>query len=112
MGLETLFRTGRARGLDAQLAAKLQRILMRLNDGPLPEAMALPGHRLHPLQGDRKGSWSVSVSGNFRVTFKIEGVDATDVDFTSPKGCYGDVQPAPSRARSFVRTASIPSTFR
>lgn len=80
-GLETLFLTGRAKGLDSQLAPKLRRMLSRLSDGPLPDAMALPGYRLHPLQGERKGSWSVWVSGNFRLTFKIDGEDATDVDF-------------------------------
>jgi toxin HigB-1 len=80
-GLETLFVTGSAKGVDAQLAAKLRRVLARLHDGPLPEAMALPGYRLHQLKGDRKGSWSVWVSGNYRVTFDIEGEDATNVDF-------------------------------
>ena len=79
-GLETLFQTGSVRGVDAHLAPKLRRILLRLNDGPLPEAMALPGYRLHPLKGDRQGTWSVSVSGNFRLTFEIEGEDATNVD--------------------------------
>ena len=52
----------------------------RLNDGPLPEAMDLPGYRLHQLKGDRQGTWSVSVSGNFRVTFEIEDGYATNVN--------------------------------
>jgi proteic killer suppression protein len=43
--------------------------------------MALPGYRLHKLTGERKGAWSVWVSGNYRLTFTIEGEDATDVDF-------------------------------
>ena len=80
-GLEALFRTGSARGVNPQLAPKLRRILLRLNDGPLPEAMALPGYRLHPLKGDREGTWSVWVSGNDRLTFEIEGEDAVNVDF-------------------------------
>jgi toxin HigB-1 len=79
-GLEALFRTGSSKGLDAQLAAKLRRMLLRLNDGPLPEAMSLPGYKLHQLEGDRKGSWSVRVTGNFRLIFDIEGEDATNVD--------------------------------
>ena len=54
-GLEALFRTGSTKGVNPQLAPKLRRILLRLNDGPLPEAMALPGYRLHPLKGDRQG---------------------------------------------------------
>lgn len=56
-------------------------MLLRLDDGPFPEAMSLPGYRLHPLRGARSGSWSVWVSGNFRLTFDIEGEDATNVDF-------------------------------
>jgi proteic killer suppression protein len=80
-GLEALFLTGSPKGVDAQLAAKLRRILARLNDGPLPEALSLPGYRLHQLKGGRKGSWSVWVSGNYRVTFDVEGEDATNVDF-------------------------------
>ena len=79
-GLETLFRTGSTKGVDPQLAPKLRRILLRLNDGPLPQAMALPGFRLHPLKGDRQGTWSVWVSGNTRLTFEIEDDDATNVD--------------------------------
>ena len=80
-GLEALFRTGGTKGLDAQLVGKLGRMLARLNDGPLPDAMSLPGYRLHQLKGERKNIWSVRVSGNYRLTFEIDGEDATNVDF-------------------------------
>jgi proteic killer suppression protein len=40
----------------------------------------LPGYRLHQLKGNRAGTWSVTVSGNWRVTFTFEGEDAYDVD--------------------------------
>ena len=80
-GLETLFLTGSTKGVDSELAAKLRRMLLRLNDGPLPDAMRLPGYRLHQLKGDREGSWSVWLSGNYRLVFDIEGEDATNVDF-------------------------------
>lgn len=43
--------------------------------------MDLPGLHLHELKGDRKGTWAVSVSGNWRVTFRFEGKDATEVDY-------------------------------
>ncbi len=43
--------------------------------------MNLPGLRLHPLRGDREGTWSVAVSGNWRVTFRFCNADATDVDY-------------------------------
>jgi proteic killer suppression protein len=43
--------------------------------------MALPGLNLHQLGGDRKGTWAVSVSGNWRMTFKFVGKDAHAVDY-------------------------------
>ena len=42
----------------------------------------LPGYRLHPLKGDLKGHWSISISGNWRITFRFEDGDAYDVDLT------------------------------
>lgn len=79
-GLEGLFLTGSTKGIDAQQADKLRRMLQRLQDGPLPDAMNLPGYRLHELKGERQGSWSVRVTGNWRLVFEIEGADATNVD--------------------------------
>jgi proteic killer suppression protein len=42
--------------------------------------MNLPGYRLHQLKGNRTGTWSVTVSGNWRVTFSFDGEDAVAVD--------------------------------
>jgi len=44
--------------------------------------MDLTGYRLHAMKGKLKGLWSVTVSGNWRVTFRIEAGDAHDVDLT------------------------------
>ena len=79
-GLETLFLTGSAKGIDPALAPKLRRMLSHLNDGPLPKAMMPPGYRLHQLKGDRKGSWAAWVTGNYRLVFEIDGEDADNVD--------------------------------
>jgi proteic killer suppression protein len=43
--------------------------------------MGLPGLHLHALKGDLSGYWSVSVSGNWRIIFRFEGIDAVDVDY-------------------------------
>ena len=43
--------------------------------------MDLPGFRLHPLKGALKGHWAVAVSGNWRVTFRLEAGDVYDVDY-------------------------------
>ena len=46
-----------------------------------PEGMNLPGFRLHALKGRLKGHYAVSVSGNWRVTFRFEDGAAVDVDY-------------------------------
>jgi proteic killer suppression protein len=79
-GLEALFKTGSTKGINPQLASKLRRMLLRLDDGPLPDAMSLPGYKLHRLKGDLAGNWSVWVTGNYRLVFDIEDEDATNVD--------------------------------
>ncbi len=43
--------------------------------------MDLPGLRLHMLVGELRGRYAVSVSGNWRVTFRFEGSHAVDVDY-------------------------------
>ncbi len=43
--------------------------------------MGLPGLGLHPLKSTRHGTWAVNVSGNWRVTFRFDGPDVTDVDY-------------------------------
>ncbi|HMJ98000.1 MAG TPA: type II toxin-antitoxin system RelE/ParE family toxin [Reyranella sp.] len=79
-GLERLFVEGRARGVSARHVPRLRRILAALHHSKGPDGMALPGFRLHPLKGERRGQWAVSVSGNWRVVFYFEGEDAVDVD--------------------------------
>ncbi len=56
-------------------------ILGRLHAATSPKDMDLPGLRLHELSGNRSGTWSVTVSGNWRVTFIFEGKDAEIVDY-------------------------------
>lgn len=43
--------------------------------------MNLPGLGLHELKGDRKGTWAVKVSGNWRITFEFVAKDADGVDY-------------------------------
>lgn len=79
-GLQRFFIKGDYRGIPAQYAARLERQLDRLDAAIQPEDMDLPGYRFHPLKGDRKGVYAVSVSGNWRLTFRFEDEDAMDVD--------------------------------
>jgi proteic killer suppression protein len=80
-GLEKYFRRGTKAGIQAKHESRIRLILARLNASTSPEDMDLPGLRLHELSGKRKGTWSVSVSGNWRITFKFDGEDAEVVDY-------------------------------
>lgn len=80
-GLERFFSKSDFRGIPAQHAARLERLLDRLDAALKPDDMSLPGYRFHPLKGNRKGTYAVSVSGNWRLTFRFEGEDAVDIDF-------------------------------
>ena len=80
-GLAKFFATGSRAGIQAAHADRLGLILATLNAAVAPGDMGLPGLKLHPLKGTRSGTWSVSVSGNWRVTFRLSGKDAVDVDF-------------------------------
>jgi toxin HigB-1 len=79
-GLERLFALGDARGVSAQQAKRLRRLLASLSTATSPMNMNIAGYRLHRLAGERKGQWAVSVSGNWRLVFRFDGEDATDVD--------------------------------
>jgi proteic killer suppression protein len=79
-GLERLFERGDASGVDPQLALKLRRMLALLDSGDGPNALNLPGYKVHPLTGKRKGQWGAWVTGNWRLIFEFEGGHATNVD--------------------------------
>ncbi len=80
-GLERFFLRGTTAGIQAKHAQRLRLILGRLNIAREPRDIGLPGLRLHPLTGERKGTWAVSVSGNWRVTFGFSGPNVVDVDY-------------------------------
>lgn len=80
-GLAKFFETGSKAGIQSAHAERLRLILGRLNAAANAEDMGLPGLRLHPLKGERKGTWAVWVSGNWRVTFRFVGADAEVVDY-------------------------------
>ena len=80
-GLERFFATGTKAGIQAKHADRLRLILGRLNAATSPRDMNLPGLGLHELQGARKGTWAVKVSGNWRVTFTFAVKDVERVDY-------------------------------
>ena len=80
-GLCKFFENGNRKGIKAEYASKLARILDRLDSSLQQSDMNLPGYKLHQLLGKDKGTWSVRVSGNWRVTFQFEDEDAIVVDY-------------------------------
>jgi proteic killer suppression protein len=80
-GLEKFFLTGSKVGVQAAHVSKLRLVLGRLHASTSPRDMNLPGLYLHELKGDRKGTWSVRVSGNWRVTFQFDGPDAININY-------------------------------
>ncbi|MBU83834.1 type II toxin-antitoxin system RelE/ParE family toxin [Alcanivorax sp.] len=80
-GLARFFRSGNTAGIQAAHAKRLRLILGRLHAASDARDMDLPGLRLHPLTGNRIGVWSVTVSGNWRVTFRFEDGDAEIVNY-------------------------------
>ena len=71
-GLRKLFETGSASGVLAAHKTRLRMQLAALNTAMTIEDMNIPGFRLHPLKGEMKGRWSISVNGNWRLTFEFK----------------------------------------
>jgi len=74
-GLQTFYETGSVKGIQAEHAKKIRMRLSALDTAIDIDDLDLPGFRLHPLHGDRKGVWSIKVSGNWRMTFTFEEGD-------------------------------------
>lgn len=81
-GLKRLYERGDRSGIRPDLLDTVERILTVLDSAATPQALDLPRYRLHPLKGDLKGFWSVTVRANWRIVFRFVGEDAFDVELT------------------------------
>jgi len=81
-GLKRLFEKDEPQAIRPDHVRKVQNILAVLNRARVPDDLGLPGFRLHPLKGDRKGFWSVTVQSNWRIVFRLHDGHAYDVDLT------------------------------
>ena len=79
-GLERFFTRETTAEIQRNHAKRLRLILGRLSVAKEPRDMGLPGLQLHPLKGDRQGTWSVQVGGNWRITFRFVGPDVSAVN--------------------------------
>jgi len=79
-GLKRLYEQGDVSRLRADQVNRIADVLAHLDQATKPAELDLPGYRLHPLKGDLKGFWSVTISGNCRIIFHFREGDAFDVD--------------------------------
>jgi toxin HigB-1 len=80
-GLRQLFRDDNRKGVPAEFADKIQRMLTAIHVAhSIDEIDLVPGWRLHALKGNLKGHWSLTVTRNYRLLFRFVGGDAYDLD--------------------------------
>ena len=81
-GLKRLYEQEDCGGILGDLIETVEDILGRLDKAETPQALNLPGYRLHALKASLKGFWRVTVRANWRIVFRFEGTDAFDVELT------------------------------
>jgi toxin HigB-1 len=79
-GLKDFWETGSKRGIPPELASRIRRRLLALDAAKQINDLNLPGFDLHQLKGNRADEWSISVSGNWRITFRFVNGDVYDVN--------------------------------
>jgi len=80
-GLKRLYEQEDSRRLPHDMVDRIRAILVRLAIANTIEDMDVHEYRIHELKGDRKGTWSVVVRANWRITFRFEDGYAFDVNF-------------------------------
>ena len=80
-GLRRLYERGDRSGLNPEHVDKIYSIPGWLDLATQPEDMDLVGLRLHALKGEFSGFWSVVVRANWRIIFRVENGEVTDVDY-------------------------------
>ncbi len=79
--LKKFYETGSTAGIQTKHAKKLRLMLAALDTAMNIDDMDIPGFDLHPMKGNRKGEWAISVNGNWRVTFQFENGNAQIVNY-------------------------------
>jgi toxin HigB-1 len=79
--LESYYRHGEGRRLPADMLPRIRTLLHALGDAARMDDLSVTSYRLHPLKGELKGFWSLTVRANWRIIFRFENGNAYDVDF-------------------------------
>ena len=80
-GLAKLFESGSTSGVQSSHAKRLRLQLAALDTAQVIDDMDIPGFGLHPLKGKLKGRWSISVNGNWRLTFEFKDGNVYVLDY-------------------------------
>lgn len=80
-GLKRFYETGSTAGIQPDHRNRIRLQLAALDTATTIDDMDVPGFNLHPLKGQRKGIWAISVSGNGRITFRFEDGNAHIVNY-------------------------------
>ena len=80
-GLKRFYETGSTAGIQPGHRNRIRLQLAALDTATTIDDMDVPGFNLHPLKGQRKGIWAISVSGNWRLTFRFEDGNAHIVNY-------------------------------
>ena len=78
--LEKLFKEGNAKGIPKEFEKRTRARFEVIDAAIIIDDIRIPGYDLHELKGDRQGTWSIKVSGNWRITFTFEDNNAYDID--------------------------------
>ena len=79
-GLKRLYGRGRSAKVPTDQRERIEIALAALDVARVPSDLDLPGYRLHPLKGDRAGFWSISMTRNWTIVFRMHDGDVYDVD--------------------------------
>ncbi|TRU88859.1 MAG: Killer protein [Microcystis novacekii Mn_MB_F_20050700_S1] len=78
--LERLLKEGNAKGVPKDLEKRIRRRLEVIDSATAIDDLKIPGYDLHQPKGDRRETWSIKVSGNWRITFTFINNDAYDLN--------------------------------
>ena len=78
--LEKLFKEGNAKGIPKEFEKRTRTRLEVIDAAIIIDDIRIPGYDLHELKGDRQATWSIKVSGNWRITFTFQDNNAYDID--------------------------------
>ncbi len=80
-GLKRFFLQGDPSRLPPEMIDRIDTILTKLHASKTIEELNVHSYHLHELKGARRGTWAISVQGNWRITFAFENGEASQVNF-------------------------------